>query len=80
MKIVKIEIYGVMLMITGILFLSVFYPEDTKASILSGIDEPTGNAYEDLYVAEEEQNATSSPPSSGINQTAIENNTGIQSK
>ena len=76
-----IEIYGAMLMITGILFVSVFYPEDTKATILSGIDEPTGNAYEDLYVAEEEeQNATSSPPSSGINQTAIENNTRIQSK
>ena len=81
MKIVKIEIYGVMLVITGILFVLVFYPEHTQATILSGIDEPTGNAYEDLYVAEEEQqNATSSPPSSGINQTAIENNTGIQSK
>ena len=82
MEIVKIEIYGVMLMITGILFVSMFYPEDIKATILSGIDEPTGNAYEDLYVAEEEkaENATSSPPSSGINQTAIENNTRIQSK
>lgn len=57
MGIVKIEMYGVMLIITGILFASVFYPEDTKVTILSGMDEPAGNAYEDLYFAEEE-NAT----------------------
>jgi hypothetical protein len=41
---------------------------------LSGIDEPTGNAYEDLYFAEE-GNATST---SGLNQTANENNTNVQ--
>ena len=76
MEIVKIEIYGIMLMITGILFVSVFYQEETKATILSGMDEPTGNAYEDLYIAEEE-NATSL---SGINQTVNENNAAIQSK
>jgi hypothetical protein len=28
----------------------IFYPEDTKATILSGADESTGNAYEDLYI------------------------------
>lgn len=76
MERIKIEIYGVMLMITGILYVSVFHPEDTKATILSGMDEPTGNAYEDLYVAEEE-NATYLL---GINQTVNDNNTGIQSK
>lgn len=65
-----------MLMITEILFVAVFYSENTKATILSGMDEPTGNAYEDLYVAEEE-NATSP---SGINQTVNENNIIIQSK
>jgi hypothetical protein len=42
------------LIITGILYVSIFYPVDTKATILSGIDEPTGNAYEDVYIAEEE--------------------------
>jgi hypothetical protein len=50
----KIETHGIMLIITGIVFASVLYPEDTKASILVSIDEPTGNAYDDLYVAEEE--------------------------
>jgi len=72
MKTTKIEMYGVMLVVTGILLASMFYPEDTKASILSGIDEPTGNAYEDMYAAEEE-NVTSS---SASNQTANENSTG----
>jgi len=74
MGIVKIEMYGVMLIITGILFASVFYPEDAKATILSGMDEPTGNAYEDLYFAEEE-NATIK---SGSNQTTNTNNSRIQ--
>jgi hypothetical protein len=66
--------YGVMLMVTGILLACTLYPENTKASILSGIDEPTGNAYDDLYAAEAE-NATST---SGSNTTSSENNTGIQ--
>jgi hypothetical protein len=74
MQTTKAEIYGVMIVITGILLAYVLYPEDTKASILSGIDEPTGNAYEDLYFAEE-GNATST---SGLNQTANENNTNVQ--
>jgi hypothetical protein len=62
-----------MLVVTGIILASVFYPEHTKASILAGIDEPTGNVYDDLYVAEE--NATSI---SGSYQTTDENNTGAQ--
>jgi hypothetical protein len=52
----------------------VLYPEDTKASILAGIDEPTGNAYEDLYFAEE-GNATIT---AGLNQTRNGNSTGAQ--
>ena len=71
MKIVKIKPYGVMLLIIGILFGSLFYPEDTKATILSGIDEPTGNAYEDVYIADEEQNATNTSDS---NQTIMDTN------
>jgi hypothetical protein len=39
-----------------------------------GKDEPTGNAYEDMYAAEAE-NATST---SGSNTTSSENNAGIQ--
>jgi hypothetical protein len=74
MKTTKVAMYGVILMITGILLASALYPDDTKASILSGIDEPTGNAYEDMYAAEVE-NATST---SGSNTTSSENNTGIQ--
>jgi hypothetical protein len=69
----KVEIYGIMLVITGILLASVLYPEDTKASILGGIDEPTGSAYDDLYFAEE--NATNTL---GLNQTANENNAEVQ--
>lgn len=74
MKTTKVAMYGVILMITGILLASALYPDDTKASILGGIDEPTGNAYEDMYAAEAE-NATST---SGSNTTSSENNTGIQ--
>jgi hypothetical protein len=74
MKTTKVTMYGVILMITGILLASALYPDDTKASILGGIDEPTGNAYEDMYAAEAE-NATST---SGSNTTSSENNTGIQ--
>jgi hypothetical protein len=74
MQTTKVEIYGVMLVITGILLASVLYPEDTKASILGGIDEPTGSAYDDLYFAEEE-NATNTL---GLNQTVNENNTEVQ--
>jgi hypothetical protein len=70
----KVEIYGVMIVITGTLLSSVPYPEDTKASILSGIDEPTGSAYDDLYFAEEE-NATNTL---GLNQTPNENSTEVQ--
>jgi hypothetical protein len=73
MQTTKVEIYGVMLVITGIL-LALLYPDDTNASILSGIDEPTGSAYDDLYFAEE-GNATIT---SGLNQTANENNTDVQ--
>jgi hypothetical protein len=74
MKIIKIKPYGIMLLITGILFGSLFYPEDTKATILSGIDEPTGNAYEDVYIAEEDNTTITS----GSNQTINTNNTTIQ--
>ena len=74
MKTTKVAMYGIILMITGILLASALYPDDTKASILGGIDEPTGNAYEDMYAAEAE-NATST---SGSNTTSSENNTGIQ--
>ena len=41
---------------------------------MSGIDEPTGNAYENLYI-EEEENATITL---GSNQTTNMNNTKIQ--
>jgi len=69
MRMVKIKLNGIVLIITGILYGSIFYPVDTKATILSGIDEPTGNAYEDVYIAEEE-NATIT---SGSNQTTNTN-------
>ena len=55
-----IELYDIVLIITGILYGSIFYPVDTKATILSGIDEPTGNAYEDVYIAEEENTTITS--------------------
>jgi hypothetical protein len=74
MKTTTVAMYGVILMITGILLVLVPYPDDTKASILSGIDEPTGNAYDDMYAAEAE-NATST---SGSNTTSSDNNTGVQ--
>ncbi len=48
MVIANIRFYGLALIITGILFASVFLATDVKATILSGIDEPTGNAYEDV--------------------------------
>ena len=48
MKKTKVAMYSIMLFVTGTLLASVLYPEDTEASILSGIDEPTGNAYDDL--------------------------------
>ena len=76
MKIIKIKIYVIILLIAGILFGSLFYPENIAATILSGIDEPTGNAYEDVYIAEEkEDNATIT---TGSNQTMNTNNTTIQ--
>jgi hypothetical protein len=55
MQTTKVEIYGIMLVITGILLASVLYLEDTKASILGGIDEPTGSAYDDLYLQKKMQ-------------------------
>ena len=73
MRRVKIKLYGIVLIFTGILYGSIFYPVDTKATILSGIDEPTGNAYEDVYIAEEE-NATIA---SGSNQTTDTNTTQV---
>ena len=73
MRLVEIKLYGIVLIITGILYGSIFYPVDTKATILSGIDEPTGNAYEDVYIAEEE-NATIT---SGSNQTTDTNTTQV---
>ena len=72
MKTTKMEMYGVILAIAGMLLASVFNPEDIRASILSGIDEPTGSVYDDLYLAEE-ANVTIT---SGLNQTA--NNTESQ--
>ena len=73
MRLVKIKLYDIVLIITGILYGSIFYPVDTKATILSGIDEPTGNAYEDVYIVEEE-NATIT---SGSNQTTNTNTTQV---
>lgn len=70
----NVKMHSVMIVVTGILLAFVLYSDDTNASILSGIDEPTGNAYEDTYIAEEE-NATFT---SGSNQTANDNNTGTQ--
>ena len=77
MKTFKIKIYGIILLIAGILFGSLFYPEDTTATILSGIDEPTGNAYEDVYIAEEEEEDNTTI-TTGLNQTMNTNNTTIQ--
>ena len=57
--------------VTGIILAPVLYPEDTNASILAGIDEPTGNAYDDAFGAEAE-NDTFTLES---NQTTNENNT-----
>ncbi|WP_458720297.1 hypothetical protein [Candidatus Nitrosocosmicus sp. R] len=53
---------------------SIFYPENTKATILSGVDGSTGNAYEDLYITEEENTTIMS----GSNQTTNTNNTIIK--
>lgn len=72
---VKIKFCSMVLIITGILFASAFHPLNANATILSGIDEPTGNAYEDLYIAAEEKNITLS---SGENQTLNSNNTKTQ--
>ena len=77
MKTIKIKIYGIILLIAGILFGSLFYPEDTTTTILSGIDEPTGNAYEDVYIAEEEEEDNTTI-TTGLNQTMNTNNTTIQ--
>ena len=74
MKTIKVAMYGVMLGTAGLLSISVLFSVDPKASILRGIDEPTVNAYEDMYAAEAE-NATSTSRS---NATSIENNTGFQ--
>jgi hypothetical protein len=63
-----------MFQITGILFGSLFHQEDSKATILSGIDEHTGNAYDDVYIAEED--STTIP--SGSNQTRSTMNTNTQ--
>lgn len=71
MVIANNRFYGLALIITGILFASVFHATDVKATILSGIDEPTGNAYEDVYIAAEEKNDTII---SGLNQTLHTNN------
>ena len=73
MRLVKIKLYDIVLIITGILYGSIFYPVDTKATILSGIDEPTGNAYEDVYIAEEE----TATITSGSNQTTNTNTTQV---
>ena len=73
MRRVKIKLYGIVLIFTGILYGSIFYPVDTNATILSGIDEPTGNAYEDVYIAEEE----TATITSGTNQTTNTNTTQV---
>lgn len=70
MVIAKIRFYGLALIITWILFASVFHATDVKATILSDIDEPTGNAYEDVYIAEEKNDTVIS----GLNQTLHTNN------
>lgn len=73
MKTFIIKTYGIMFLLTGVLVGSLFYPEDTKATVLDGIDEPTGNAYEDVYIAEEEN--TTIP--SGTNQTVNTNGSSV---
>ena len=52
MRIVRIATQGVIVLISGILFALLPYSVDTKGTILTGIEEPTGNAYEDVFVAE----------------------------
>jgi hypothetical protein len=73
MRQVKTKLYGIVLIFTGLLYGSIFYPLDTNATILSGIDEPTGNAYEDAYIAEEEKATITS----GSNQTTNTNTTQV---
>ena len=73
-RIVKIELYGIMLIITGILYGLILYPVDTKATILLSIDEPTGNAYDDVYIAEEEHTTIMS----GSNQITNTDSTKVQ--
>ena len=73
MRRVKIKLYGIVLIFTGILYGSIFYPVDTNATILSGIDEPTGNAYEDVYLAA----AETATITSGSNQTTNTNTTQV---
>jgi hypothetical protein len=66
---VKTKTCSVVLLIIGIPLGSLLYPADTKAIILSGIDEPTGNASEDVFIAKE-NNTTITP---GSNQTINDN-------
>lgn len=58
MVIAKVKFYGLVLMITGILFVSVFHSADVQGTILAGIDEPTVKAHEGVYITAEEKNDT----------------------
>ena len=58
MVIAKVKFYGLALMITGILFMSVFHSADVQGTILSGRDESTVNAYKEGYITAEEKNDT----------------------
>jgi hypothetical protein len=74
MKNVGIGTFGVMLLITGLLFALLPDSVDTKATILSGIDEPTGNTYEDVFIADQEEQQHNTTILSGSNQSISTNN------
>jgi hypothetical protein len=74
MENVGIGTFGFMLLITGLLFALLPDSVDTKATILSGIDEPTGNAYEDVFIADQEEQQRNTTILSGSNQSISTNN------
>lgn len=74
MKNVGIGTFGFMLLITGLLFALLPNSVDTNATILSGIDEPTGNAYEDVFIADQEEQQRNTTILSGSNQPISTNN------
>jgi hypothetical protein len=75
MKKFGIGTHGATLLITGLLLSLLPDSVDTKATILSGIDKPTGNAYEDVFIADqEEQQQSNTTILPGSNQSISTNN------